>query len=158
MIPADSFRHCGVLSLAAGFLLAGAILLPGCAVVGSVAGDVGTGGVEATEKLFTLGKVEAFVRAPWQDGVTASRQAADHLAFKAVREETHPEQRKLVYTDDRGQNVTITVIRRSAEATEIRVDVGLFGPGGLGQLTIQEILRGLPAQGPKPAPTNDKVN
>ena len=145
-----------VSSLAATLLLAGAVLLPGCAAAVGVVGDVGSGAVDTTQKVFNLGKVDAFVRAPWQDVITAAHQAAAHLALKSVREEPHPEQRKLVYTDDRKQEITITVIRRTADATEIRVDVGLFGPGGLAQLTLQEILRGLPAQGPKPTATNEK--
>jgi predicted small secreted protein len=156
--PADPIHPGSARSIGAALLLSGALLLAGCVAAAGVASDVSSTAVDATEKLATTGKAEAFVRASWERTVESVHRAADNLALKTVREKSHPEQRKLVYTDDRGQEITITVIRRTAATSEIRLDVGLFGATGLGQLMLKEIVRDLPASAAATEPkasTND---
>ena len=112
----------------------------GCAGFASLGGDAAGELVSTTSAVFHAGKCEAFVAAPWEKMVAAVEQAAGELALTPVKEEHHPEQRKLIYRDDRKQEVVVTVIRRSKEVTELKVDVGIIGVEGLGRLMLQKTL------------------
>ncbi len=128
-----------VLCLAVG----GAAMVMGCAAAG-VAGDIVGSSIDTTQQMFRAGKADTFVNANWQDVVRAMRQAADKLTLHAVKEYAHPEQLKVILGDDRQQEVTITIVRRTPTMTELHVDVGFFGPEGLGRLVLREIAKELP--------------
>jgi hypothetical protein len=125
-------------------LIACTLCCGGCVAAAGVVGDVATSTVSAAKEVFTAGKAEMFVAVPWEKAVEEVRHMAAKLALKTVREVGHPEQRKLVFQDDRGQEITVTVVRRSAQTTELRVDVGLFGPESEGGLVLRELVRQLP--------------
>lgn len=118
--------------------LAGAATFGGCAAAG-FAGDFIGGTYDATQQLFEAGKADTYVNANWQDVVAAMREASDKLMLHAVKEHAHPEQLKVVLQDDRKQDVTITIVRRTNTMTELHVDVGLLGPEGMGRLVLREI-------------------
>ncbi|MGN6368358.1 MAG: DUF3568 family protein [Phycisphaerae bacterium] len=125
-----------VMLLGAGLM--GAATFAGCAAAG-FAGDFIGGTYDATQQLFQAGKADTYVNANWQDVVAAMRAASDKLMLHAVKEHAHPEQLKVVLQDDRKQDVTITIVRRTNTMTELHVDVGLLGPEGLGRLVLREI-------------------
>lgn len=123
-----------------------AVIVPsigGCAAA-SIVGDVAGQAVDTTQQLFRAGKADTYLNARWEDVTGATRKAAEKLAMHYHREVDHPEQVKYVVMDDREQKVTITVVRRTALATELHVDVGLFGPEGLGRLVLREIAHQMP--------------
>ena len=115
----------------------------GCAAAG-VAGDIIGSSIDTTQELFRAGKADTYVNANWQDVVVAMRSATDHLSLKVQEERPHPEQLKVIYHDDREQRVTITIVRRTHTMTELHVDVGFFGPEGLGRLVLREMAHELP--------------
>ena len=115
----------------------------GCAAAG-VAGDIVGSSIDTTQELFRAGKADTYVNANWQEVVSAMRKAGDDLSLHASYEHAHPEQLKVVLRDDRKQDVTITIVRRTEKTTELHVDVGFFGPEGLGRLVLREIAHELP--------------
>jgi len=127
---------CGAVVMACG--------VGGCAAAAGVAGDVASSSIDTAKEAFNAGKAEMFVAVPWEQSVEGVRHAAERLTLTTVREQGHPEQRKLVFKDDRGQEITVTVVRRSETMSELRVDVGLFGPESEGRLMLRELVRELP--------------
>jgi hypothetical protein len=123
-------------------LVLSAAFFQGCAAAGVGADVLGSTFDVAKEAVFA-GKSEAFVNVPWEHATEATHTVADKLAIKFVKEVPHEDRRKLIYTDDREQEITITIVRRSANMTELRVDVGLFGPDEEARLTLRELLKAL---------------
>ncbi len=117
--------------------------LGGCAVA-PMAGDAAGTVIEQTGEALRLGKFETFEKVGKDELVAKVRKAAQELEFKPVREEKHPDQLKLIYKDDRDQEIVVNVVYRSGHMTELRLDVGLFGPEAMGNLMLREILEGLP--------------
>jgi hypothetical protein len=70
--------------------------------------------------------------------------------LKPVKEEENPEKRKreMLFVDDRGQEVTVTVIRRTAVMTELRVDVSVMGTDGIAELMLKRTLEELGVAAP----------
>jgi Protein of unknown function (DUF3568) len=126
--------------LAAILLATGSLSVAGCAGFATVAGDVAGTAVDKTYQLARVGKAESFQPVTMKQAITAARAAADELALALMREQPHPDQLKLVYQDQRKQQIVITLIRRTVRATEIHVDVGLFGAEGMAQLTLRQLL------------------
>ena len=115
--------------------------LGGCAVVGpDTAGNV----AEQTGTALHMGKCETFERVGKDQVIARVRKVAQDMALMLVDEETHPDQLKMTYEDVREQKIVITVVQRSVLMTEIRVDVGVFGPEAMGNLMLREILDGWP--------------
>jgi hypothetical protein len=132
------FRTVGVL-----FLFVTMLDVGGCAGLATVAGDVAGSAVDKTYQLARTGKAESYQPLPIDQVITAVRGAAEGLDLAPVREEKHPDQLKLIYKDQRKLEIVVTVVRRTSRATEIHVDVGLFGVEGMGQLMLRQILRNL---------------
>ena len=115
----------------------------GCAGFATVASDVAGTAVDKTYQLARTGKAESFQPVPIDEAIAAARTAASDLSLSTLREQPHPDQLKLVYKDQRKQEIVITLVRRSPTVTEIHVDVGLFGVEGMSQLTLRQILHHL---------------
>lgn len=140
------FARCGALAI-----LLGCLGLAGCEVAG-VVGDAAGSVVGAAQSLANAGKQNSFANVSWDHIIAAARRAANDLALTYIKEEIHPEQRKLVFQDDRKQEVVITAIRRTSTVTQVRVDVGLFGENGLARLTMKKIVENIPVEAPTTAP------
>ncbi len=123
--------------------LTGTATFFGCAAAG-VAGDVVGSSIDTTQQAFRAGKSDTYINANWQDVVGAMRRTCEKLSLIPIKEESHPEQLKVKYHDDRAQEVTITIVRRTQTMTELHVDVGFFGPEGLGRLVLREMAHELP--------------
>jgi hypothetical protein len=123
-------------------LLLAAAFFQGCAAA-SVGADVVGSTFDVAKEAVFAGKAETFVDVPWERATEATKTVADKLAITFVKETPYADRRKLLYTDDRKQDITITIVRRSANMTELRVDVGLFGPDDEARLTLRELLKEL---------------
>ena len=119
----------------------------GCAAAVPVAGDVAGTAVDKTSEVFRAGKTESYQAVSKEEVIAAIRRAVEKMHLQPDHEEWHPDQLKLIYHDLRKQIVVVTAVRRTDRATELRVDVGLFGPEGLSQLVMREILHELPGGG-----------
>jgi len=119
----------------------------------TVAGDVAGAAAEKTVDIWQAGKDETYQPFPLEAVVTATQSAAAELSLKEIKEEKHPDQLKLIYTDDRKQKFVVTIVRRSATLTELHVDVGLFGVGGLSPTLLRQIVWYLPKNPQTPHPT-----
>jgi hypothetical protein len=117
---------------------------PGADVAGAAAGTV----VDTTGRLLDKGKVESYQGISLEETIATVRKVAEELDLKLVREVKHPEQMKLIYTDERKHKIVLTVIRRTRRMSEIHADVGLFGEEGMAQLMIRQILKDLPEHEP----------
>jgi hypothetical protein len=115
----------------------------GCAGFATVAGDIAGTAVDKTYQLARTGKAESYQPLPIERVINAVREAADELDLAPVKEVKHPDQLKMSYKDQRKLEIVVTVVRRTSRATEIHVDVGLFGEEGMGQLMLRQILRNL---------------
>ncbi|HVT80469.1 MAG TPA: DUF3568 family protein [Phycisphaerae bacterium] len=137
-------------------VLAGAFFaatLAACAAAVPVAADAAGSAVGKAPDLLSQGKVETHQRVSVEEAIAAARRAAVELDLRALGEEKHPDQLKLIYEDGRKMKIVITLIRRSSLATQIRVDVGIFGDAGMGQLVIRQLMRNLPGPAAtEPAP------
>lgn len=112
--------------------------LTGCEVM-SAGGEVVGSAYDALDNAVKAGKEERFSKISEADAVTATRAAANELGLSFVRTVIHPDQQKLIFADDRKQEIVCTLVRRTGKMSEIRVDVGLFGPAGLSRLMIDRI-------------------
>ncbi|HVX86909.1 MAG TPA: DUF3568 family protein [Phycisphaerae bacterium] len=119
------------------------ITLPGCEMA-SAAGDVVGSSFDAIQTAFRAGKLDRFGNVSIQDSIAATRAAGDDLQLKFVRTVIHPDQQKIIFQDMREQDVVVTLVRRTGHMTEIRVDVGLFGPEGFSRLMLDRIIAHLP--------------
>ncbi len=125
-------------------LFCAAALLAACAAAVPVASDVAGAAIDKTSGIINAGKVQAHQLIPIDDMIAITRRAAAELDLQPISEEKHPDQLKLIYQDMRKQLITITLVRRTHTATEIRVDVGLFGDYGMGELVLRQMLHDLP--------------
>jgi hypothetical protein len=108
-------------------------------IVGSAA-TVGAGAAEAGVTRIEMGKVTRFEIAQYEDVVEASRLAAENLALDLKKEKIEEDQASLNYFDDKNQRIDLLIERRTDTITFIQVDVGIFGPQGLGLLMLNQIL------------------
>ena len=69
------------------------------------------------------------------------------LGLTFVRVSIHPDQQKIVFKDDRDQEIVCTLIRRTSVMTEVKVDVSLFGPNDFSRLMLDHILANVHPQG-----------
>jgi len=113
-------------------------------MAGPVAGDTAGAAVEKSGDLVKAGKVQSYQPVAIDDMIAVARKAAGELDLKQTGEEKHPDQIKFIYEDQRGQNITVTLVRRTYKATEIHVDVGLLGNSGMGQLVMRQMLKDMP--------------
>ncbi|HEY4329022.1 MAG TPA: DUF3568 family protein [Phycisphaerae bacterium] len=135
------------LSLARGLIIAlGIPALISCMApaVAPVASSVAGPAVEKSDTLAHSGKYQSYQAVSIADTVSAIRKAASDLALQPVKEEKHPDQLKLIYKDDRKQEIVVTAVRRTQKETEIHVEVGILGVSGAGQLMMRQILADLP--------------
>ena len=132
-------------------ILLPALLVPACAGPVPITPDAAGVAVETADtafSLFTLGKAETHQPMGIDDCIASTRRAAEKLDLTLVREEPDPDKIKIVYRDMRKLDIVITHVRRTQTATKIKVDVGLFGDAGMGQLVLWQIVRGLPNRKP----------
>ena len=108
-------------------------------LVGSAA-TVGAGAAEAGVTRFEMGRVTRFEIAQYEDVIEASRLAAENLALDLKEEKIEENRASFRYLDDKDQKIDLLIERRTDTITYIRVDVGIFGPQGLGLLTLNQIL------------------
>ena len=108
-------------------------------IVGS-AGTVGAGAAEAGVTRFEMGKVTRFEIAQYEDVIEASRLAAENLSLDLKEEKIEENRASFRYLDDKDQKIDLLIERRTDTITYIKVDVGIFGPQGLGLLTLNQIL------------------
>ena len=111
-------------------------------LVGSAA-TVGAGATEAGVTRFEMGRVTRFEIAQYEDVIVASRLAAENLSLDLKEEKIEENRASFRYLDDKDQRVDLLIERRTDTITYIRVDVGIFGPQGLGLLMLNQILNEL---------------
>lgn len=140
------------IAVLAGFVGAAVISMAGCDAA-SASGDAIGSAVDAIGAAFRAGKTDRFSNVSVEDSIAATKAMGDELNLTFVRVVIHPDQQKIEFKDDRGQHVVCTLIRRAGRITEIRVDVGLFGPEGFGKLVLDRILMrlGLSPSATRPA-------
>lgn len=119
-------------------LLASTYGCPAC-VVGSAV-TVGAGAAEAGVTRFEMGGVTRFEIARYEDVIKASRLAAENLSLDLKEEKVEENRASFSYLDDKDQKIDLLIERRTDTITYIKVDVGIFGPKGLGLLTLNQIL------------------
>ena len=122
-------------------LLAGTYGCTAC-LVGSAA-TVGVGAAEAGVTRFEMGRVTRFEIAQYKDVIEASRLAAENLSLDLKEEKIEENRASFSYLDDKDQKIDLLIERRTDTITYIKVDVGIFGPQGLGLLTLNQILNEL---------------
>jgi hypothetical protein len=115
-------------------------------IVGSAA-TVGAGAAEAGVTRFEMGRVTRFEIAQYEDVIEASRRAAENLSLALKEEKIEENRASYSYLDDKNQSIDFLIERRTDTITYIRVDVGIFGPQGLGLLMLNQILNELAEQG-----------
>ena len=112
-------------------------------IMGSAA-TVGAGAAEAGVTRFEMGKVTRFEIARYEDVIEASRLAAENLSLDLKEEKIEGNRASFRYLDEKDQKIDLLIERRTDTITYIKVDVGIFGPQGLGLLTLNQILNELP--------------
>jgi len=122
-------------------LLAGTYGCTAC-LVGSAA-TVGAGAAEAGVTRFEMGRVTRFEIAQYEDVIEASRLAAENLSLDLKEEKIEENRASFRYLDNKNQKIDLLIERRTDTITYIEVDVGIFGPQGLGLLTLNQILNEL---------------
>jgi len=122
-------------------LLAGTYGCTAC-LVGSAA-TVGAGAADAGVTRFEMGRVTRFEIAQYEDVIEASRLAAENLSLDLKEEKIEENRASFSYLDDKDQKIDLLIERRTDTITYIKVDVGIFGPQGLGLLTLNQILHEL---------------
>ncbi|MCG6944123.1 MAG: DUF3568 domain-containing protein [Deltaproteobacteria bacterium] len=120
----------------------------GCSacVLGSAV-TVGAGAAEAGVTRFELGKVTRFEIARYEDVIEASRLTAEDLSLDLKEETIETNRASFRYHDDKNQKIDLLIERRTETITYIEVDVGIFGPKGLGLLVLNQILVELTGHG-----------
>jgi len=112
-------------------------------LVGS-AGTAGAGAADAGVTRFEMGRVTRFEIAQYEDVIEASRRAAENLSLDLKEENIEENRASFRYLDDKDQKIDLLIERRTDTVTYIKVDVGIFGPQGLGLLMLNQILNELP--------------
>jgi hypothetical protein len=141
-----SFVRVASLSLLTLFAAATFCSLSGCEAA-SAGGEAIGSAFDALDAALRAGKAERFSNVPVDQAIAATKSASDDLGLKFVRVAVHPDQQKITYKDDRGQEIVCTLIRRTAKTTEVRVDVSLVGPNNFSRLMLDRILSHLGAPG-----------
>jgi len=126
-------------------LLAGTYGCTAC-LVGSAA-TVGAGAADAGVTRFEMGRVTRFEIAQYEDVIEASRLAAENLSLDLKEEKIEENRASFRYLDDKDQRIDLLIERRTDTVTYIKVDVGIFGPQGLGLLMLNQILNELAEYG-----------
>ena len=112
-------------------------------IMGSAA-TVGASATEAGVTRFEMGRVTRFEIAKYEDVIEASRLAAENLSLDLKEEKIEGNRASFRYFDEKDQKIDLLIERRTDTITFIEVDVGIFGPQGLGLLTLNQILNELP--------------
>jgi len=113
----------------------------GCtACIVSSAATVGAGAADAGVTNFEMGRVTRFEVAPYEDVIEASRRATEELSLDLDKEKLEEDRASSSYLDDKDQRIDLLIERRTETITYIKVDVGIFGPKGLGLLVLNKIL------------------
>jgi hypothetical protein len=115
-------------------------------IVGSAA-TVGAGATEAGVTRFEMGRVTRFEIAQYEDVIETSRLAAENLSLDLEEEKIEENRASFRYRDDKDQKIDLLIERRTDTITYIKVNVGIFGPQGLGLLMLNQILSELPEHG-----------
>lgn len=116
------------------------LALPGCGIFG--VSDVLTG-AEAGVAFVKQGKFESFDEVSMEEAVAATKRAGVALSLKAEKEEIKPDDASIKFRDDRGQQIAVTLQRRSKSVTATYIDVGIFGTSGMGRLMLAEVINQL---------------
>ena len=111
------------------------------------AGPAGAGATEAGVTRFEMGRVTRFEIAQYEDVIEASRLAAENLSLDLKEEKIEENRASFSYLDDKDQRIDLLIERRTDTVTYIKVDVGIFGPQGLGLLMLNQILNELAEYG-----------
>jgi hypothetical protein len=120
------------------------------ATVGTVAG-LAASTVDTGADLYKLGKLDAADLATFDEVIAATKSAATEMRFALKGVTATPVGFcRLVYADDQGGQLTVTIQRRTATLTRTRIDVGLFGSEPTARLFLAR-LRGYLAGAIEPA-------
>lgn len=120
----------------------------GCtACMVSSAATVGAGAADAGVTHFDMGRVKRFEIARYEDVIEASRRATEDLSLDLKKEKLEENRASFSYLDDKDQRIDLLIERRTETITYIKVDVGIFGPQGLGLLVLNQILHELNEHG-----------
>ena len=115
-------------------------------IVGSAA-TAGAGAADAGVTRFEMGRVTRFEIAQYEDVIEASRRATENLSLDLKEEKIEENRASFSYFDDKDQRIDLLIERRTDTVTYIKVDVGIFGPQGLGLLMLNQILNELAEYG-----------
>ena len=121
-------------------LILSALALPGCGIFGI--SDVITG-AQAGVAFVKQGKFHSFDEVSFEDALAATHRAGDSLSLKLLSEKIKDTEATLVYQDEHGQKIDITLQRRTKTITATYIDVGIFGTVGMARITLAEIINQL---------------
>jgi Protein of unknown function (DUF3568) len=127
------------------------ISLSGCAVAGLAAAGTAIGAASAavatSADVYRLGKLDTALMADEDQCKTAVREAAANLRLEISQERTNKNEHtwKLELADERKDTTEITIQRRTATLSLLRIDVGWFGSEPTAQLIMAKIREHLPA-------------
>jgi hypothetical protein len=123
------------------------------ATVSTVAGLAATT-VDTGADLYKLGKLDSADLATADEAFAAAKAAANEMGFALKGLSVAPsEHSRLVYVDDHGAQMTVTIRRRTATLTHTRIDVGLFGSEPVARLFLARLRGHLPpTASPAPGP------
>jgi hypothetical protein len=121
------------------------------AILGAVVSAASLGGCEAAGfvgdafeigwVVVEMGKAEDVVDVSWEQATEAAHTVAGRLGLTFVGPKEYPDKRKreLLFEDDRGQKIVVTIVRRTAVMTELRVDVSVVGTEGIAKLVLKRM-------------------
>ncbi|MBX3386669.1 MAG: DUF3568 family protein [Phycisphaeraceae bacterium] len=126
--------------------------LPACTGLEPAAISAGASAAQTGATVFTQGKLTTFEPVEFHEAVESLRIAADRLNLQLRIDEPgegdETDRRiRLVYDDERKQSFVVVIQRRTATITRISVDVGTYGPVGMANLLILEMIDELRSRG-----------
>ena len=124
-----------------GFLCAILLLCNGCQApmaIGTLE-SIGSASPTAFQNL-GRGKIESFWIARFEDVVKGTETAGQTLALNLTEKKVEKDQACYRYSDEKGDQIALTIERRTATVTSILIDVGYFGPIAFGRLLAHQVI------------------
>lgn len=86
------------------------------------------------------GKIESFWAARFEEVVKGTEAAGQALSLTLIEKKVEKDQAAYRYKDDRGDQLSLAIERRTAAVTSILIDVGLTGSPAFAKLVARQIL------------------
>jgi len=85
------------------------------------------------------GKIESFWVARFEDVVKGAETGGEALSLNLIEKKVEKDQAFYRYKDDRGDQIALSIERRTANVTSILIDVGYTGSIAFGKLFARQI-------------------